>query len=142
MNRQIISDAFALIDDAYIEECIVYRSVGARSASERNVEMNRCKKNQKQTTVIIQSQHETKRKGEYKMSKIVEANEKIAEKVVEGYKKIEQCVVTGYKKVETGVVDGFNKVSDKCVETLFAKEGESVEDAKKRLSDKNDNEEK
>ena len=30
-------------------------------------------------------------------------------------------------------MEGFNKVSDKCVEKLFAKEGESVEDAKKRL---------
>ena len=68
------------------------------------------------------------------MSKIVETNEKIAEKVVEGYKKIESGVVEGYKKIETGVVDGFNKVSDKCVEVLFAKEGESVEDAKKRLA--------
>ncbi len=68
------------------------------------------------------------------MSKFVEANEKIAEKVVEGYKKIETGVVDGYKKIETGVVDGFGKVTDKCVETLFAKEGESVEDAKKRLS--------
>ena len=68
------------------------------------------------------------------MSKIVEANEKIAEKVVEGYKKIENGVVEGYKKIETGVVDGFEKVSDKCIEVLFTKEGESVEDAKKRLS--------
>lgn len=68
------------------------------------------------------------------MSKIVEANEKIAEKVVAGYKKIEAGVVGGYKKIETGVVEGFGKVSDKCVETLFAKEGETVEDAKKRLS--------
>ncbi|MBP3375930.1 MAG: hypothetical protein J6L83_04130 [Clostridia bacterium] len=68
------------------------------------------------------------------MSKIAETNEKIAEKVVEGYKKIENGVVEGYKKIETGVVDGFNKVSDKCIEKMFAKEGESVEDAKKRLS--------
>ena len=68
------------------------------------------------------------------MSKIAETNEKIAEKVVEGYKKIETGVVEGYKKIETGVVEGFNKVSDKCVEVLFAKEGESVEDAKKRLN--------
>ena len=68
------------------------------------------------------------------MSKIVETNEKIAEKVVEGYKKIETGVVEGYKKIENGVVEGFEKVSDKCVEVLFAKEGESVEDAKKRLS--------
>ena len=57
------------------------------------------------------------------MSKFVETNEKIAEKVVDSY-----------KKIENGVVDGFNKVSDKCVEILFAKEGESVEDAKKRLA--------
>ena len=68
------------------------------------------------------------------MSKFAEANDKIAEKVVEGYKKIETGVVAGYKKIETGVVDGFNKVSDKCVEKLFAKDGETVEQAKKRLS--------
>ena len=70
------------------------------------------------------------------MSKFVEANEKIAEKVVEGYKKIEDGVVTGYKKIETGVVEGFGKVTDACVKTLFAKEGEAVEDAKARLSGK------
>lgn len=70
------------------------------------------------------------------MSKFVEANEKIAQKVVEGYKKIENGVVTGYKKIETGVVDGFNKVSDKCIQVLFAKEGETVEEAKARLSGK------
>ena len=67
------------------------------------------------------------------MSKIVEVNEKIAEAVVGGYKKIEEGVVGGYKKIETGVVDGFEKVTDKCVEKLFAKEGESAKDAKKRL---------
>lgn len=70
------------------------------------------------------------------MSKIKEANEKIAEGVVKGYKKIETGVVDGYKKIENGVVEGFGKVTDKCVEKLFAKEGESVEDAKKRLSGK------
>ena len=62
------------------------------------------------------------------MSKLVEANEKIAA-VVEGYKKIEDGVVNGYKKIEQGAVDGFTKVTDKCVEKMFAKEGESVEDA-------------
>lgn len=59
------------------------------------------------------------------MSKFVEANEKIA-----------QTVVKGYKKIENGVVDGFSKVSDKCVQTLFAKEGETVEEAKERLAGK------
>ena len=68
------------------------------------------------------------------MSKLKETNEKIAEKVVEGYKKMETGVVDGYKKIETGVVDGFHKVSDKCIEVLFTKDGETVEDAKKRLS--------
>ena len=68
------------------------------------------------------------------MSKFVEANEKIAEGVVKGYKKIEDGVVGGYKKIETGLVEGFGKVTDKCVEVLFAKDGESVEDARKRLS--------
>lgn len=76
------------------------------------------------------------------MSKIADTNEKIAQKVVEGYKKIENGVVEGYKKIETGVVDGFNKVSDKCVEVLFAKEGESVEDAKNRLSGEKNSENK
>lgn len=70
------------------------------------------------------------------MSKFVQANEKIAKKVVEGYKKMEDGVVTGYKKIEDGVVEGFGKVTDACVKTLFAKEGESVEDAKARLSGK------
>ena len=67
-------------------------------------------------------------------SKLVKANKKIENGVVAGYKKIEEGVVGGYKKIETGVVEGFGKVTDKCVEVLFAKEGESVEDAKKRLS--------
>ena len=68
------------------------------------------------------------------MSKFVEANEKIAEGVVKGYKKIEDGVVGGYKKIEKDENEGFGKVTDKCVEVLFAKDGESVEDAKKRLS--------
>ena len=67
------------------------------------------------------------------MSKFVETNEKIAEAVVEGYKKIEDSIVGGYKKIEKGAVDGFAKVTDKCVEKMFAKECETVEEAKKRL---------
>lgn len=65
---------------------------------------------------------------------VTETNEKIAEVVVKGYKKIEDGVVGGYKKMEKGAVEGFTKVTDKCVEKLFAKEGESVEEAKKRLA--------
>ena len=70
------------------------------------------------------------------MAKFADHMEKIESGVVEGYKKIEDGVVGGYKKIESGVVDGFGKVVDKCVEVLFAKEGESVEDAKARLSGK------
>ena len=62
--------------------------------------------------------------------------EKIENGVVNGYKKIEDGVVTGYKKVEEGVVEGFGKVVDKCVEVLFAKDGETVEEAKARLNGK------
>ena len=70
------------------------------------------------------------------MAKFADHIEKIADGVTEGYKKIENGVVTGYKKIETGAVEGFGKVVDKCVEVLFAKEGEHVEDAKKRLNHK------
>ena len=68
------------------------------------------------------------------MTKIANMVEKISESVTEGYQKIEDGVVGGYKKIEDGVVDGFNKVSDKFVEKLFTKDGETVEDAKKRLA--------
>ena len=63
-----------------------------------------------------------------------EEQKKIEQAVVSGYRKIEDGVVGGYKKLERGVVEGFGTVTDKCVEVLFAREGESVEDAKKRLS--------
>ncbi len=68
-------------------------------------------------------------------SKIVEANKKIEEAVVGGYKKIEDGVVGSYKKVESGVVGGFEKMTDKLVDNYLTKDGESVEDAKKRLAD-------
>lgn len=67
-------------------------------------------------------------------SKLVEANEKIAEGVVSGYKKIEEGVVGGYKKIEEGAVSGFEKIADKFVDKFLAEEGESVEDAKKRIA--------
>ena len=75
-----------------------------------------------------------KSKEKCKLAKIADMVEKISETVTEGYQKIEDGVVGGYKKIETGVVEGFGKVSDKFVDVLFTKEGESVEDAKKRLS--------
>jgi len=66
-------------------------------------------------------------------SKIVAANKKIEEAVVGGYKKIEDGVVGGYKKIENGVVGGFNKMTDKFVDNYLTKDGESVEEAKKRM---------
>lgn len=71
------------------------------------------------------------------MKKMADTIEQITEVVTGGYQKIENGVVGGYKKIESGAVRGFEKVSDKCVEVLFAKEGESVEAAKERLSGKN-----
>ena len=55
-------------------------------------------------------------------SKLVKANEKIAEKVVGGYKAIEDTVVGGYRKIEDAFVDRY-----------LTHEGESVADAKARL---------
>ena len=66
-------------------------------------------------------------------SKIVEANEKIAEAVTTGYKKIEKGVVDGYMKIQQGVVDGYSKIEDKFVDTYLTKDGETVEEAKARL---------
>ena len=66
-------------------------------------------------------------------SKIVEANERIAEAVTGGYKKIEKGVVDGYKKIEQGVVEGFTKIEDKFVDAYLTKDGETVEEAKERL---------
>ena len=63
------------------------------------------------------------------MSKIVEANEKIAEVVVDGYKKIETGVVEGYKKIEDGVVGAYKKMEDGFVEKHLVREGETLEEA-------------
>lgn len=56
-------------------------------------------------------------------SKLINANQKIAEEVVSGYKKIEEAVVGGY-----------NHIADQFVDQYLTHEGESVEDAKKRLA--------
>ena len=77
-------------------------------------------------------------------SKLVQANEKIAESVVDGYKKIENGVMrirqkdekwgSLYKKIETGVVEGFTKMTDHFVDQFLTKEGETVAEAKARLA--------
>lgn len=59
-------------------------------------------------------------------SKIVKANEKIAE-----------AVTGGYKKIEKGVVEGYTKLEDKFVDAYLTKDGETVEEAKARLKKEN-----
>lgn len=75
--------------------------------------------------------HDSKitKKGTWKMakSKLVEANEKIAEKVVDTYKKIEDTVVGGYTKIEDAFVDRY-----------LTKDGETLEEAKARLKREHD----
>ena len=41
----------------------------------------------------------------------------------------------GYQKVEDSVVGGFTKINDKFVDSFLTREGESVEEAKKRLKE-------
>ena len=59
--------------------------------------------------------------------------EEIAEESVKAYKVIESGVVGGYKAIEGGVVGGYKKIEDAFVGKFLTREGESVEDAKKRL---------
>lgn len=61
-------------------------------------------------------------------SKIVKANEKIAEKVVDGY-----------KKIEDGVVKTYTKIEDKFVDQFLIRDGETIEEAKERLKREQNN---
>lgn len=72
------------------------------------------------------------------MSKFKEVNQKIEEAVVGGYQKIEDGVVSGYKKIEDGVVSGYRKIEDKFIDAFLAEEGESTEEARARLTGKED----
>ena len=58
------------------------------------------------------------------MSKLVDAN-----------KKIENAVVSGYEKVEDSVVGGYKKIEDKFVDTFLKKDGETIEEAKVRVKE-------
>lgn len=57
-------------------------------------------------------------------------------KLAKSMEKISASVVEGYEKIENGVVNGFEKVTDKCVDVLFAREGETVDQDRARLSGK------
>ena len=56
-------------------------------------------------------------------------------KLVAANKKIEEAVVGGYKKIEEGVVGGFTKMTDAFTDQFLTRDGETVEDAKKRLAE-------
>lgn len=66
-------------------------------------------------------------------SKLIKANEKIAETVTGGYKKIEESVVDGYQKIEQGVVETYTRMEDKFIHRFLTREDESVADARERL---------
>lgn len=55
-------------------------------------------------------------------SKLVKANQKLAEGVTSGFQKISDTVVNGYTKVE-----------DKFVDQYLTKDNETIADAKQRL---------
>lgn len=72
-------------------------------------------------------------------SNIVKKTETIEQGVTDTYKKIENTVVCGYKKIEDTVTCGYTRIEDSFVERFLTKEGESVEEAKKRLKRKTEN---
>ena len=57
------------------------------------------------------------------MSKFADAN-----------KKIEDAVVESYQKIEDGVVGGYKKIEDKFIDTFLARSGETVAEARERVT--------
>ncbi|MBR6735292.1 MAG: hypothetical protein IKL92_00280 [Oscillospiraceae bacterium] len=53
--------------------------------------------------------------------------------IVNTFKKIEDTVVGAYNTIEETVVGGYRKVEDTFVDNYLTKDGESVEEAKARL---------
>ena len=52
--------------------------------------------------------------------------------------KIEAAVVGGYQKIEVGAVSGYKKIEDKFIETFLTKDGESIVEARKRITGENE----
>ena len=67
-------------------------------------------------------------------SRLVNVNAKIAEKVMEGYEAIECAVTRTYDKIEDSVVKGYEAVEDGFVNHFLKEEGETVQEAKCRLT--------
>ncbi len=55
-------------------------------------------------------------------------------KFADHMEKIESGVVEGYKKIEDGVVGAYKKIEDAFVGTFMAKEGETAQEAKARVT--------
>lgn len=58
-------------------------------------------------------------------SKIVEANEKIAEDVT-----------TGFQKIQDGVVNGYKKIEDSFISRYLLRKGESLDEAKEAAQER------
>ncbi len=63
-------------------------------------------------------------------------SDKLEETVVDTYQKIEDTVVGSYQKVEDTFVGAYKKVEDHFVGKFFTRNGETVEEARERLSKK------
>ena len=69
----------------------------------------------------------------------------IEDTVVGGYKKVEDTVVNGYKTVESTITDsitnnesvvgGYKKIENEFVDQFLTKDGETVDEAKKRMNE-------
>ena len=68
-------------------------------------------------------------------AKLIKINEKVENAVSGAYKKLEGGVTSAYKKLENGVTGAYTSIEDKFVGSFLTKDGETVEEAKKRLSD-------
>ena len=67
---------------------------------------------------------------------VKETLQNVEEAVVGTYQKIEDGAVSGYKKVENSFVSGYRKIESAFVKKFLSREGETVEETKKRLSRK------
>ncbi len=92
------------------------------------------------TLIVIHQQVLILKGGEnMAKSKLVKANEKIAENVTTGFKKMSDGVVNGFNKMSDAVVGGYTKIEDKFVDEFLTKDGETVSEAKKRLKQEAEN---
>lgn len=57
------------------------------------------------------------------------------EKFTKKYQKLEDTVVNSYKAIEKTVVKKYNKIEDKFVDKYLTKDGETIEEAKKRIKE-------